>query len=398
MLYKALILFFLLEYLRPGNFLPLINLLKINTLVPILIFIFSVVKRNNISNSDILKDANSKFFMIFLLMIILSVLTAEVTFYSYTIFKAVFGYFLIFIIILKLVDNIRKIKLLFVTFISIHILLAIINPEVILNPAERSSLNFTAPFLGDGNDFALSIVITMPFCLFLYLTSPNKKSKLFLILLFSIFLFCVVGTSSRGGTMAIAMVFLYLWSKSKNKVLGLLTLLLVVIAVAMFAPSSYFQRLQTIKNYESEGSAQGRIMAWKSAVRMANDHPVLGVGAGHFAVKYGVDYRPKGYGRTDLPWHTAHSIYFLALGEFGYTGLIFLVSLILYNFIKNEATINDIERSESADSLQRYLFISLNSSLIGFAVGGAFLSALYYPHIFVLSGLMSVCRNNYLKK
>ena len=43
-----------------------------------------------------------------------------------------------------------------------------------------------------------------------------------------------------------------------------------------------------------EGSAQGRILAWQAAGRMALDHPLMGVGSGHFPVAYGVKYRPPG--------------------------------------------------------------------------------------------------------
>ena len=43
------------------------------------------------------------------------------------------------------------------------------------------------------------------------------------------------------------------------------------------------------------------------------------------------------------------------------------------------------------------LLISLNSSLIAFAVGGAFLSAIYYPHIYVLAGLFGSAEYFYEK-
>jgi hypothetical protein len=38
------------------------------------------------------------------------------------------------------------------------------------------------------------------------------------------------------------------------------------------------------------------------------------------------------------------------------------------------------------------LLFMLSASMIGFAVAGAFLSAAYYPHVFVLTGLLCSAR------
>ena len=91
--------------------------------------------------------------------------------------------------------------------------------------------------------------------------------------------------------------------------------------------------------YEADPSAQGRIMAWSSAIRMAVDHPLTGCGAGHFSVAFGRHYRPPGVGQTEMPWLNAHSIYFLALGEFGLSGIAFLLGLLITNLIRNERII-----------------------------------------------------------
>jgi O-antigen ligase len=163
--------------------------------------------------------------------------------------------------------------------------------------------------------------------------------------------------------------------------------------VFIYAPPTYFQRMELIKSYETEGSAQGRIMAWKAGVRMALDHPILGVGAGHFPVKFGVEYRPPQFGRTEIPWLTAHSIYFLVLGELGFPGLAVLLVLIGSNLVANRRVQLEIEEWEgSARITDVRLLVCLSASLIAFAVAGAFLTAIYYPHIYVLSGLLAAAR------
>jgi putative inorganic carbon (HCO3(-)) transporter len=198
----------------------------------------------------------------------------------------------------------------------------------------------------------------------------------------------IVGTQSRGGSIALGAIFLYLFLKCKKKVMGLIGIVAVVMAVMFFAPHEYFDRLASTADYETEGSAQGRIMAWKSAMRMAADHPLLGVGAGHFPVKYGIEYRPPGVGRTDIPWSNAHSVYFLILGEHGYTGIVFLLGLLISNLLRNRRKIIDLENINSLDlKTERNLVVAIQASLIGFVIGGAFLSGLYYPHLYIVAAL-----------
>jgi hypothetical protein len=40
----------------------------------------------------------------------------------------------------------------------------------------------------------------------------------------------------------------------------------------------------------------------------------------------------------------------------------------------------------------------LNASLIAFAVGGAFLSVAYYPHLYVLAGIFTAAQVTYIRE
>jgi probable O-glycosylation ligase (exosortase A-associated) len=384
MIYYGLLLFFFFEYFRPGNYLPFLTAMHANALIPILVFIFAVFSNKNVSNSELLKNYNAKLMMFFLFLILLSIATADVTFYAYTVFKTVLGYFLIYVVISKQLDSVNKMKGVFVILILVHILLAILNPEVVLNPAVRSTLS-KVTFLGDGNDFSLSLCIAIPFCMFLMQESNNKRMKIAFIALLILMIICIIGTQSRGGTIALAVIFAYQWFKSKKKITGMMLILAVIAMIIVFAPQEYTKRIIGIKTYQTDGSAQGRIRAWKAATRMANDHPLLGVGAGHFPVKYG-----RSYMEQRGKWLTAHSIYFLVLGELGYPGLLFLLLIIYVNMRSNERDLKEMKNHDPPLFLtHQRLLICLKASMLAYAVGGAFLSALYYPHIYVLSGLFT---------
>ena len=138
----------------------------------------------------------------------------------------------------------------------------------------------------------------------------------------------------------------------------------------------------------------GRITAWKAAIQMCLDHPLLGVGAGMFPVSFGTYYRPAEH----MPWLTAHSMYFLVLGELALPGIIALLGLTFGNLLANRRVARSLD-SVDADSNKRHfpkgparLLYMLSASMVGFALSGAFLSVAYYPHLFVLSGLMVSAR------
>lgn len=383
MLYAGFLLSIFLEYVRPGSYLPIIEMLRINSLVPLSVLAITIFHKSVVSEQDLFKNRNTRWLMFFMLLLTVAVLTAEVTEYSFKIFKVVIGFVFWFYIIVKLVTTEQRMRALFGTLVVSHVVLLLLNPDVVMHPETRSYIHGNT-FLGDGNDYSLSVVISVPMCLYLIMRSNTLWLRVFWIVALLALILATVGTQSRGASIALACVFLFLWWKGRQKVIGLAMIAVVVVGVVSYAPDVYFERLNTVRNYEEEGSAMGRIMAWKTAMRMAAKYPLQGVGTGHFAVKLGTEFRPPEFGDQNLPWLTAHSMYFLLIGELGIPGITFLLAMLIGNFFINNRLMREARDKQS--ELAK-LFMMLNASLVAFAVGGAFLSVAYYPHLYVLSGI-----------
>lgn len=388
MLFTAFLFSIFIEYVRPGNYIPVIEALKVGTIIPLLVFTVCISRKEPVSNTRILQHVNTKQIFILLALLLLSVMTAKVTFGAFEIFKDVVGYLFWYVMIVKLGSDLSRIKMIFAVYVFCHLFVLILNPAVVMNPETRTYVT-AAPFLGDGNDFALSVSLVFPMCLYLYMEAKTRFAKLSWLGCSLVLLFSVIGTQSRGAAIATACVFLFLWWNSKKKFSGLLLICSILVIVANYAPDVYFDRLSTIAHYEEEGSAMGRIMAWKAAMRMAADNPVLGVGAGYFAIALGTEYKPPEFGDVNMPWLTAHSLYFLVLGELGFPGLILILSMIIGNNRRVRRLFKAADDSTDGRLLSySRLFLMLNASLIAFAVGGAFLSVAYYPHLYILLGLI----------
>ncbi len=312
LLYAGFLLSIFLDYARPGSYLPFIETARLNSIVPLTVFIATIFHKSVVNDRDLFQHSNSSWLLYFLLLLVISILTAEVTEYSFNVFKTILGFVFWYYIIVKLVTTEQRMRTLFATLVLSHALLLLLNPQLITNPEMRSYIQGNT-FLGDGNDYSLSVTILIPMCLYLIIRANTLWIRLFWGMSLAALILGIVGTQSRGATIALACVSLFLWWKGRQKIIGLALIALLVSGIVSYAPDIYFERIDTIANYQEEGSAMGRIMAWKSALRMAEKHPWLGVGSGHFAVKLGTEFRPPEFGLDNLPWLTAPNAFFLKI-------------------------------------------------------------------------------------
>ncbi len=385
------------EYARPASYIPPLRIPFLYSILPLALFAVTLfMARGMRPMKDIFADPIAKWVPIFLGLMILSMGHADVTFYAWNQTKLVLGQCILFLLIARIATTPDRLRGVFITLLFAHLFLLAMNPQVLLNPDVRNYI-IGATFLGDGNDFSLSLCILLPLTFEVALATKSRFRKILAWFGVVLLLFAIVASQSRGATIGLGAVLLFLWLFSPRKGMSLLGVLLVVGVVLLYAPPAYFSRMGTMTDYENEGSASARIEAWKAATRMANDSPLLGVGAGQFPSKFGSKkYHPAGIQQGF--WMTAHSSYFLVFGELGYPGIIVLLLLVISNISGNMKIRKLVKTRAGPDpppavraALRMLLFTA--AAVIGFAVAGAFLSAAYYPHVYVLAGMLVAARS-----
>ena len=381
------------EYARPGSFVSGINVLRLNTLIPIGLVLACTLSKDLRPMKEVWLDSQSRWLVAYFVVIAFGLVHADVTLYAFNVTKTVLGYLLLAFVIVRICTTLERIRSVYAVLVIAHLFLIVMNPAAILNPEQRNYI-IGGTFLGDGNDFSLSICIAAPMAIELALASKSRIIQLVWWGALLVLCLAVVASQSRGGTLGLAAVAGYLWLRSPRKALTMILALVGVAAILAYAPDQYFERMRTIGNYQADGSAMGRITAWKAAIQMCIDHPLWGVGAGMFPVSFGTIYRPAEH----MPWLTAHSMYFLLLGELGIPGVVVLLGLIFGNLKANrrlmrarDSTVDPKQRGLFPQGPNRMLYL-LSASMVGFAVCGAFLSVAYYPHMFVLTALMVSAR------
>jgi len=240
-------------------------------------------------------------------------------------------------------------------------------------------------FIEDNNALGLALVMTIPFMNYLRQTSTNGWVRKGFVLLMMLSAVSALASQSRGAFLAISAMTLVMWLRMRKKVLPAIVLVAAGIALISFMPDSWERRMQTIGNYEQDTSAMQRINAWTNAVRVAGDRVT---GAGFFIATPAIFAR---YAPNPEWVHTAHSIYFQVLGEHGYTGLVLFLSLGFMGFW-NAARLRktSLERPETA--WVRDLAGMAQVSMVGYAVGGAFLSLSYFDLPYNVLVIIIACK------
>ncbi|MET3133197.1 putative inorganic carbon (HCO3(-)) transporter [Oxalobacteraceae bacterium GrIS 1.11] len=240
-------------------------------------------------------------------------------------------------------------------------------------------------FIADNNACALALIMTIPLMYYLQQMSANKWLRRALTAMMLLSALAALASYSRGGLLAIAAMALFMWSKSGKK-LALGGLLVLAIPLFLgFMPAQWDQRMDSIGDYETDSSAQGRFNAWNMAYNLAKDRFF---GGGFDVAEPSVFYQ---YAPHPLDIHAAHSIYFQALGEHGFVGLALYLMLGVLTW-RSASWIARKSRSRPDLRWACGLATMVQASLIGFSVGGAFLSLLYFDVPYYLMVAIVVTR------
>jgi len=242
-------------------------------------------------------------------------------------------------------------------------------------------------FIEDNNALGLALVMTMPLMVYAFTAVEDKRAKLAFIGVIALTLFAILGTHSRGAALALASMGAVLWFFSSRKIAIGIVMILAAVVAWNFMPESFHDRIASIKDYKTDGSAMGRINAWWFAYYFALDNPMTGGGFNTFTPELFLRYAP-----FPDDFHDAHSIYFEVLAEHGFIGLGLFLSVAFIAIITNIRTIFMV-RNEPKLHWMHLLARALVVSICAYLVGGAFLGLAYfdlYYHLISLTVIMRV--------
>lgn len=376
MAFLGLLLFILVIFIQPQEFVPIIqgtrivNAIGIFTIVSWLLMILKNKKRNNL-----FKFQHNKLMLLLWVVIIIS--TIKVNWISYSIDTSIeWGKIvLIYLILVSVIDTNKKMAVIIWSMVLSSLFLSITgimqkNGIDITGLGLREEGRIRGIGIFDTNQLAYTLAFICPFVMGLFVIHKNIILRGLLLLIISCDYYAIYLTGSRGGMLCsifiLLLMFLIVSKKGTTRVFGVIICIIVGILFLQFS-----SRLQSVSGYQSDESALGRLNVWGEALSSLKNNFVFGVGKDQFQ-----EYH-----------HLApHNSYIQVVSELGFVGLFLWLSLFYFS-IKNMNIIAN--RMKLIEDIEYKIFAqAFIISMFAYLFGSFFSGSAYYITLYIMFGLL----------
>jgi probable O-glycosylation ligase (exosortase A-associated) len=241
---------------------------------------------------------------------------------------------------------------------------------IVLGPPES--------MIGDRNHLAVALLVGLPLMNYLRLQARYRIVRLVLLFAMAITLISAVGSQSRGALVTLAASAFVFWLRSRGKILSGTAIAVAIAAAIAFMPESWVQRMETIRNYQEDGSAMGRITIWMAALSLGLARPLLGTGFMGLHSQQIVDMVAPG-----VKARAGHSIWFEVIADHGFVGFAIWLGILasgIWYSLRIARYTKDKPDLRWAYDLARMSQVSI----VAYMTGGSFLSLSYWDLFWTL--------------
>lgn len=260
-----------------------------------------------------------------------------------------------------------------------------------------------------SNGIAAAIAPALIMCLFYFWQSKKLYQRALFAVAGAFIANGVVLINSRGSFVAVIvgaawfMLHMY-FSPFKAKAHKMSAILLTVMglsAALYVADDLFIERMVTLKSEtqevsEDEETGSTRIIFWKSAMKMAKDHP-WGAGTGGFNY-YAPIYLPQDLKAGKSRNRAVHSTWFEALTEIGYLGMFCFCMMMWMSFYTLQKCKKHVRKVWPDDDKAYFRVVAFQSALITFAVSLTFINRLRGVILYWLVMFSACLYNIYIVK
>jgi len=389
--FYLILLFIFFDYVRPQTFIPSISVLMIGLVLQLLLLFYLILRSNIVK----LRNVQSRYFIALIILMTIQVPIAKNNYYAFETWKSIVLYFIVYLSIVSFVDSYTKIEKMIHVWIIINLFCAVYG---LLHGGKISG----SSILGDENDFALVMDMTIPLAFFMALKSNSMKNRLFYISAICLFVMACIVSFSRGGFIGLSVAAVYCWYHTQRKILAAVLIGMLIGIMYLSAPQGYSDRIQSITSEGvDKGTGESRWYSWKLAWRMFLDHPIIGVGPGNYPAS-AEDYQTedeilhRNSYRRDMFGRVAHSLHATILSELGAIGvfLFYGMAYVSYRDLKKLRQKKVIRSGLDAKLINfRYLNLGANGAFTTLLITASFISVFDYPHFWILVGLSTAIIN-----
>ena len=331
------------------------------------------------TNRKSVKSVAIVYFTIFMLVITVAMYVGYDVENSKRFFSTVFSWYVIFILIIYIVNTPERFYVFFLVFFIAGTKISLGTAKIwAFRGFAFTNWGISGPpgFFQNSGELAILMLLLFPVAFYLYMALKDKVSKWEKWLLLGFWIapvMTILGASSRGAQIALVLQAAIMFRKHVFKFKPLIAIVTLGALAFLMLPEEQKQRFSDVG--EDKTSRQ-RLLYWEHGFDMMNDYPFFGVGLNNFAPYYDRHY-PEDvlYDRAELP----HNIFIQIGTDGGYTALLFFCLMLwfcLRQSIKNY-------RHPQADGVFKAIAAGLGMGVFGFVVAGQFVTVSYYPFLWI---------------
>lgn len=373
-------LYILMEYIRPQAIYPSIDILPWAQTFLILALLFHF----SLDRGKFSKDNYTFWLLLFLAIAVISSIGAYRRDIAFGNLQDVYSWIVIYFIISSMVNTEKRLWMFTLLFFLGCAKMSIFCAHVwMMRGFSFANWGVSGPPGFFQNSGELSLLMCMFFAMsYAFWRAVHKDLKTWrswvLLSLPVTAVMTVLASSTRGSQLALLVQFLYFaFVFKKLSLRNLLYIVAVGCAIYAVFPAEQLERFSTAGTDET---SMARLTYWKKGYEMLQEHPLFGVGHANFAT-YFQDF----YGQFSV-FHraeVAHNFVVQVAAELGYTGIIVFLIIILRSFKVTADTRRRLRLNKQEDHWIYALCIGLDCAMIGYIIGGQFMSVAYYPYVWI---------------
>ncbi len=228
-----------------------------------------------------------------------------------------------------------------------------------------------------------------PLGYYLYQELKNRVrtwEKVILVLFFVTPVMTILGASSRGAQLALAIQCILMFYRKLFRMKVIIGIAATAFLVITFLPEE--QKVRFTEMGEDKTSQQ-RLLYWENGIEMIKNHPALGIGYFNFIPYYERYFHEDMlYPEAELP----HNIFIQIGTDAGLLGLSIYI-LLLLRFFQKPSYHHKID-----DPVYRAASKGIALGMLGFVVAGQFVTVGYYPYMWIGLALFVALQNAYKPK
>jgi len=259
---------------------------------------------------------------------------------------------------------------------------------------ERGSnryLGVIAPNATEENAISAHVAAVLPW-FGLYFMNGKRWEKIVTFLSIPFLVNLIILANSRASFMAVVStaLLMLIWVKGRLRLQVLAGIVGGIILVFALANEQFWERQQTIREYEDEGSAMSRFYLWSGAYEMWKDNP-FGLGGEGFealVIEYVPELAPQ---MREEGAKTVHSTFFLVLVEWGAPGVIIFIGFTIHMIMM----LGTVKRRSRMTTSYRYYVdaIAIQMGIVALIVAGLTHNRLY-AEVYYWFGAFAVILKN----